>query len=74
MSEKVTPTTSGLNYYFFPSSALWHPCCLVYLLFGSGDDEPVSKRLGTRGMVHWTRVSAKWVKKLDEDVHCLTKR
>ena len=43
VSQKVTPITSGLNYYFFPPSALWHPCCLVPLLFGGGDDEPVSK-------------------------------
>jgi len=42
ISGKVTPTASGFNYYFFPPSALWHPCCLEPLLFGGGDDEPVS--------------------------------
>jgi len=56
VSEKMTPTTFGLNYYFFPPSALWHPCCLVPLLFstsvmwhlcyfGGGDDEPVSNNV-----------------------------
>ena len=48
MSEKVTPTTSGLNYYFFPrllsgTPAVWYLCYLAPLLFGGGDDEPVSK-------------------------------
>ena len=53
MSEKVTPTTSGLNYCFFSTfcslapllfgtSVIWHLCYLAPLLFGGGDDEPVS--------------------------------
>ena len=42
ISGKVTPATSCLNYYFFQPFALWHPCCLVPLLFGTSGIWPSS--------------------------------